>query len=149
MISNNNIHDLPSPFETSPPQVQPESCMFTVGDIVWAKVNLHPWWPCMISTPNLSNAINSRQAQKYLDESISTHSVEQGDNFIRYMNASRRHKRMLYVEFFGPMVEHAWAIESNVVAYSSGDPTEFFKGICCLTAYLNSLKMIIFTFYVT
>lgn len=113
-----------------------EPCAFAVGDVVWAKVNLHPWWPCIISTPNLSNATSTRQAQKSLETSTTTSTtstshkalVDQGDNFIRYMNASRRHKRMLFVELFGSAVEYAWAIESNVLAYEGGNPEEFFKG---------------------
>lgn len=79
----------------------------------------------MISTPNLSNATNQRQAQKSLNEN--SNSSDPGENFIRYMSASRRHKRMIYVELFGPVVEHAWSMESNILAYAGGDPDEFFK----------------------
>lgn len=83
----------------------------------------------MISTPNLSNATSEKQAGRSLSEDIdSTANEPPGDSFIRYMSASRRHKRMLYVEFFGPLVEHAWVIEANVLAYPGGDPFEFFKG---------------------
>lgn len=83
----------------------------------------------MISTPNLSNATSEKQAGRSLSEDIDSAANEPpGDSFIRYMSASRRHKRMLYVEFFGPLVEHAWVIEANVLAYPGGDPFEFFKG---------------------
>ena len=82
----------------------------------------------MISTPNLSNATSEKQAGRSLSDDIDASNEPPGDSFIRYMSASRRHKRMLYVEFFGPLVEHAWVIEANVLAYPGGDPFEFFKG---------------------
>lgn len=124
----NHRNDSPSPLDASPRSPPSEPCAFAVGDVVWAKTNLHPWWPCMISTPNLSNATNSRQAQKSFNETTITSNEHTGDSFIRYMNASRRHKRMLFVEFYGPVVEHAWAIESNILAYTGICPKEFFKG---------------------
>lgn len=100
-----------------------EPCAFGVGDVVWAKLSNHSWWPCMISTPKLAQATSPRHVD---DQSLSLSGDGGGDNYIRFMSASRRHKRMLYVEFFGPLVEHGWVIESNVLAYTGGDPDAFF-----------------------
>lgn len=95
----------------------------------------------MISTPNLASATSPRQAAKSLsDEAATATELGTGDSFIRYMNASRRHKRMLYVEFFGPFVEQAWVIEANVLAYPGGDPIEFFKSNSTFLFLFSSLK---------
>ena len=66
---------------------------FNVGNLVWAKVSGHPWWPCMISTD-------------YSE-----------DNYVKLVGAARP-KRMFYVEFFGPSVEHAWVTESCLIEYN-------------------------------
>lgn len=45
MSENNNSHHGAS-----------SSAHFKVGDIVWAKVNNHPWWPCCVSKDNLNGS---------------------------------------------------------------------------------------------
>lgn len=69
---------------------------FNIGDLVWAKLSGHPWWPCMVSA-----APNS-----------SLH--------YRLMGASRP-KRYVYVEFFGPGIEHAWISEPSLIDYQGVD----------------------------
>ena len=69
-----------------------ESVKYQVGDLVWAKVSGHPWWPCMIST----------------DASSNTHLKEVG---------TTKPRRTFYVEFFGPSVEHAWVAEGCLIEY--------------------------------
>ena len=65
------------------------------GDIVWAKVSGHPWWPCMIS--NASGASHYKHA------------------------GLNRIKLVFYVEFFGPSSEHAWIPEGCLIEYAGID----------------------------
>lgn len=65
---------------------------FNIGDLVWAKVSGHPWWPCMISIDSSEN------------------------NHVKMVGVARP-KRMFHVDFFGPSVEHAWVIESGLIEY--------------------------------
>lgn len=67
---------------------------YQVGDLVWAKVSGHPWWPCMVSRDTTADA--------------TTHCKEVG---------TTRTKRTFYVEFFGPAVEHAWVAEGCLIEY--------------------------------
>jgi hypothetical protein len=65
---------------------------FNVGNLVWAKVSGHPWWPCRIA----------------MDYSENTH--------VKLVGATRP-KKMFYVKFFGPSVEHAWVTEGCLIEY--------------------------------
>ena len=70
---------------------------FKIGDLVWAKLSGHPWWPCMIANgPNAS--------QHY-----------------RLMGGTHRQKKYVYVEFFGPTIEHAWISEASLIDYKGVD----------------------------
>jgi hypothetical protein len=70
---------------------------FIIGDLVWAKVSGHPWWPCMISQdPNENNT------------------------YMKAIGLSRP-KRLFYVEFFGPSIEHAWVAEGCLIEYKGID----------------------------
>lgn len=80
---------------------------FNVGDLVWAKVSGHPWWPCIISNPHLSLTTTIKD---YVESKTDqTH--------VKTVGASNRQKSMYYVEFFGPSIEHAWVFESCLSEY--------------------------------
>ncbi|XP_039631121.1 histone-lysine N-methyltransferase, H3 lysine-36 specific-like isoform X2 [Polypterus senegalus] len=57
---------------------------YEVGDLVWAKFNRRPWWPCKICFDPLFN----------------THS--------RMKEPSRRPCRQYYIQTFGEMLDQAW-----------------------------------------
>ena len=67
---------------------------YNVGDLVWAKVSGHPWWPCIVSLS--------------IETLPPTH--------IKYIGVTRP-KRMFFVEFFGPSIEHAWVSEGCLIDY--------------------------------
>jgi hypothetical protein len=71
---------------------------YQVGDLVWAKVSGHPWWPCMVSRDTTGESSSS----------MASHVKEVG---------TTRTKRTFYVEFFGPAVEHAWVAEGCLIEY--------------------------------
>jgi hypothetical protein len=66
---------------------------YNPGNLVWAKVTGHPWWPCVISRDG-----------------------NDGDSYFKSFG-SLRTKRMFYVEFFGPSSEHAWICEGSLLEY--------------------------------
>jgi histone-lysine N-methyltransferase NSD2 len=64
-----------------------------VGDLVWAKVSGHPWWPCIVSRD-----------------------TSDGNIFVKAVGTTRQ-KRMYFVEFFGPSTEYAWVSEGCLIEY--------------------------------
>jgi hypothetical protein len=64
-----------------------------VGDLVWAKVSGHPWWPCIVSRD-----------------------TSDGNIFVKAVGTTRQ-KRMYFVEFFGPSTEYAWVSEGSLIEY--------------------------------
>ncbi|TPP63923.1 Histone-lysine N-methyltransferase [Fasciola gigantica] len=63
---------------------------FELGDLFWAKVGSHPWWPCMIYyTPT-------------------------GESYVR----NKAGKSACYhVQFLGPLVERAWVHPGNLIPF--------------------------------
>ncbi|VDP94056.1 unnamed protein product [Echinostoma caproni] len=62
---------------------------FELGDLFWAKVGSHPWWPCMVYyTPN-------------------------GESYVR----SKGKLFSYHVQFLGPLVERAWVYTSNLIPF--------------------------------
>lgn len=51
--NNNNTNNI----QSSHPQVQQyhHELIFQLDDLVWAKLNNHPWWPCKIVKDNLNS----------------------------------------------------------------------------------------------
>jgi hypothetical protein len=78
--------------EQQPSNSSSNEIKFNIGDLVWAKVSGHPWWPCTVATDHSE------------------------DNHVKFIGAVRP-KRMFYVKFFGPSVEHAWVNESCLIEY--------------------------------
>jgi hypothetical protein len=70
-----------------------ELLKYHASDLVWAKVSGHPWWPCMISSD-----------------------VNENNAHVKSIGSSRS-KRLYFVEFFGPSVEHAWVNEGCLIEY--------------------------------
>jgi [histone H3]-lysine36 N-dimethyltransferase NSD2 len=79
---------------------------FQIGDLVWAKLSGHPWWPCMVSNP-LSSQSNTTSSL---------------NNQLHYrLVGATRPKRFVYVEFYGPARENAWISESSLIEYKGVD----------------------------
>ncbi|KAK3526082.1 hypothetical protein QTP70_014657 [Hemibagrus guttatus] len=73
---------------------------FTVGDVVWAKFNRRPWWPCRISIDPLS------------------------ESHTRMKEPSSRPCRMYFVRTFGEIVDHAWVSGQSTYAFEGGQQFE-------------------------
>jgi hypothetical protein len=71
-----------------------DSVKYNADDLVWAKVSGHPWWPCMISPD-----------------------VNENNMHVKSIGGTSRAKRLYFVEFFGPSVEHAWVNEGCLIEY--------------------------------
>lgn len=89
--------------QIAPAQEKTDEMGYILGDLVWAKVSGHPWWPCMISNSELSPTSSKNHAKTE-------------NSYVRLIGGSRP-KRSYYVQFFGPSVEHAWVPEGNIIAY--------------------------------
>ena len=77
---------------------------FSKGDLVWAKVGGHPWWPCMISSfPPPKNL-----AEVEVDNQLKNHTKSVGSN---------KAKKTFCVLFFGSAIEHAWVSDSCLINY--------------------------------
>ncbi|KAF7256463.1 hypothetical protein EG68_06396 [Paragonimus skrjabini miyazakii] len=62
---------------------------YELGDLFWAKVGSHPWWPCMIyHTPD-------------------------GESHVRQTHRSEYY----HVQFLGPLVERAWVHPNNLIKF--------------------------------
>jgi hypothetical protein len=73
---------------------------FSQGQLVWAKLNNHPWWPCRIAKEN---------------------SHESNGSHVKLIN---NNKLAYFVEFFGPSTVRAWTYEINLFYF---DGIESFK----------------------
>ncbi|XP_052226023.1 histone-lysine N-methyltransferase NSD2-like isoform X2 [Dreissena polymorpha] len=74
-----------------------------VGDLVWAKVPTHPWWPCMIS----------------YDPFTSVHT-----------KANPKRGREYHVQFFGDAAERGWIPSSNLLEFLGREKfDEYVKGL--------------------
>ncbi|VEL23956.1 unnamed protein product [Protopolystoma xenopodis] len=89
---------------------------FELGDIFWAKVGSHPWWPCMI----------------YYSPEGDCYNKNRGKTFVNH------------VQFFGPLVERAWVqaacllpFYDNVVNIMSGIPLTIEEEAESLSTFLR------------
>jgi hypothetical protein len=97
----------------------PNDAKFNVCDLVWAKVSGHPWWPCMVNTP-------AQPSQPQLPSlspqtKSSTFRPVQAQQHAKYVGGLTRPKLMIYVEFFGASVEHAWVTHNSIIEYKGVD----------------------------
>jgi hypothetical protein len=75
----------------------------TKGDLVWAKVSGHPWWPCMVSSFPPAIGLNEIES----DDQDSSHVKLVGNVKL---------KKVLFVLFF-ETCEHAWVSENFLIKY--------------------------------
>ncbi|XP_053334327.1 histone-lysine N-methyltransferase, H3 lysine-36 specific [Clarias gariepinus] len=73
---------------------------FTVGDVVWAKFNRRPWWPCRISID------------------------PQSESHTRMKEPNNRRCRMYFVRTFGEIVDQAWVPGKATFAFEGGQQFE-------------------------
>uniref|UniRef100_A0A673ZJL8 Histone-lysine N-methyltransferase, H3 lysine-36 specific n=2 Tax=Salmo trutta TaxID=8032 RepID=A0A673ZJL8_SALTR len=95
-------HGLISPVGTnsnpnSPKKKPLPAVQYLEGDLVWAKFNRRPWWPCRVTIDPL--------------EGIHTHMKV----------PSRRPCRMYYVETLGEMADHAWVPGKVTYPFTGGE----------------------------
>jgi hypothetical protein len=74
---------------------------YNLGDLVWAKVSGHPWWPCIVCS-----SLNGDEAQS---ESPPSH--------VRYASETIRSRLSYFLRLYGPLSESAWVLESNLIDY--------------------------------
>ena len=78
--------------ESSPGGSPSTSTAWLVGDIVWAKIPGHPWWPSMVAyEPNTAV-------------------------YFKYMGRTRYY----HVQFFGHEPMRGWATEKSIILYQGG-----------------------------
>ncbi|XP_037398222.1 histone-lysine N-methyltransferase NSD2 isoform X1 [Pygocentrus nattereri] len=73
---------------------------YAVGDVVWAKFNRRPWWPCRVSIEPLS------------------------ESHTRMKEPSRRPCRLYFVRTFGDIVDQAWVSGKATYPFEGGHQFE-------------------------
>lgn len=94
---------------------------FNLDDLVWAKLNNHPWWPCKIVKCK-SNLPNECDTYVKLNGEYNYFLVKYYQRF--QCNFFKGNKLMYFVEFFGSSNERSWTFDSNLFKY---DGIESFK----------------------
>ncbi|XP_041845718.1 histone-lysine N-methyltransferase, H3 lysine-36 specific [Melanotaenia boesemani] len=84
----------------SPKKKLPSAVKFLEGDLVWAKFNRRPWWPCQVTCDP--------------DQGIHT----------KMKVPSPRPCRMYYLETIGEVVERAWVLGSVILPFEGGHQFE-------------------------
>ncbi|XP_078455290.1 histone-lysine N-methyltransferase NSD2-like isoform X8 [Lampetra planeri] len=80
---------------------QENSDLYSIGDVVWAKISGHPWWPCMVSCdPKLGIHMRVKVGQV------------------------KSFTRQYHVQFFGEAAERAWVCYRSLVMFSSREQYE-------------------------
>ncbi|XP_049331192.1 histone-lysine N-methyltransferase, H3 lysine-36 specific [Astyanax mexicanus] len=73
---------------------------YAVGDVVWAKFNRRPWWPCRVSIEPLS------------------------ESHTRMKEPSRRPCRLYFVRTFGEIIDQAWVSGKATYPFEGGHQFE-------------------------
>nr|XP_032806735.1 histone-lysine N-methyltransferase NSD2-like isoform X4 [Petromyzon marinus] len=105
------VHPSTPPLPTTPPlsadkppvllSPQENSDLYSIGDVVWAKISGHPWWPCMVSCdPKLGIHMRVKVGQV------------------------KSFTRQYHVQFFGEAAERAWVCYRSLVMFSTREQYE-------------------------
>ncbi|XP_039505239.1 histone-lysine N-methyltransferase, H3 lysine-36 specific isoform X1 [Pimephales promelas] len=92
-ISPSDSHSNPS---NSPKKKQIPGVKYSDGDVVWAKFNRRPWWPCHVTT----------------DPQIEVHT--------KMKDPSRRPCRLYFVRMFGEIIDQAWVPAKATFPFEGG-----------------------------
>ncbi|XP_052430657.1 histone-lysine N-methyltransferase, H3 lysine-36 specific isoform X2 [Carassius gibelio] len=95
--SPSDSHSNPS---NSPKKKQLPGIKYSVEDVVWAKFNRRPWWPCQVAT----------------DPQIEVHT--------KMKDPSRRPCRLYFVRMFGEIVDQAWVPAKATFPFDGGHQFE-------------------------
>ncbi|XP_067244997.1 histone-lysine N-methyltransferase, H3 lysine-36 specific isoform X2 [Chanodichthys erythropterus] len=95
--SPSDSHSNPS---NSPKKKQLPGVKYSVGDVVWAKFNRRPWWPCHVTT----------------DPQIEVHT--------KMKDPSRRPCRLYFVRMFGEIIDQAWVPAKSTFPFEGGHQFE-------------------------
>ncbi|XP_050983616.1 histone-lysine N-methyltransferase NSD2 isoform X2 [Labeo rohita] len=95
--SPSDSHSNPS---NSPKKKQLPGIKYSVEDVVWAKFNRRPWWPCHITT----------------DPQIEVHT--------KMKDPSRRPCRLYFVRMFGEILDQAWVPAKATFPFEGGHQFE-------------------------
>ncbi|KAI2657018.1 Histone-lysine N-methyltransferase, H3 lysine-36 specific [Labeo rohita] len=109
--SPSDSHSNPS---NSPKKKQLPGIKYSVEDVVWAKFNRRPWWPCHITT----------------DPQIEVHT--------KMKDPSRRPCRLYFVRMFGEILDQAWVPAKATFPFEGGHQFEKLPAEAALTKRLNS-----------
>ncbi|XP_018579140.1 uncharacterized protein LOC108917152 isoform X2 [Anoplophora glabripennis] len=83
--------------------IHPGSRDFKVGDITWAQIGWHPFWPCLITK----------------EPGTSSHK--------KIFQAKRFQKEMYHVRFFGDNGRRAWISKQQIMLYSNRDDLKLLR----------------------
>uniref|UniRef100_A0A8C0YGR8 Histone-lysine N-methyltransferase, H3 lysine-36 specific n=2 Tax=Cyprinus carpio carpio TaxID=630221 RepID=A0A8C0YGR8_CYPCA len=95
--SPSDSHSNPS---NSPKKKQLPGIKYSVEDVVWAKFNRRPWWPCHVTT----------------DPQIEVHT--------KMKDPSRRPCRLYFVRMFGEIIDQAWVPAKATFPFEGGHQFE-------------------------
>lgn len=96
-----------------------EPLRYKIGDLVWAKVNNHPWWPCRVSR-DLNDSYFRFEGSQNINKNYFITFVF----FVCFVLPHKDKISMYHVDFIGPVRENGWALEINMFKY---DGIESFK----------------------
>uniref|UniRef100_A0A1B6KAF0 Histone-lysine N-methyltransferase n=2 Tax=Graphocephala atropunctata TaxID=36148 RepID=A0A1B6KAF0_9HEMI len=94
--SNEDVAKIVIKTEPQDPCIPADGCEWMVGDLAWARVGGHPFWPCVIALDPL--------------QKIYTKIVRKGRNMIS--------QRWLHVQFFGDNGRRSWLNTTAIMAYN-------------------------------
>lgn len=95
--SPSDSHSNPS---NSPKKRPLPNVKYSVGEVVWAKFNRRPWWPCQVTN----------------DPQIEVHT--------KMKDPSRRPCRLYFIKMFGEIVDQAWVPAKAMFPFEGGHQFE-------------------------
>ncbi|XP_056625113.1 histone-lysine N-methyltransferase, H3 lysine-36 specific [Triplophysa dalaica] len=97
---SNSASDSHSNPSNSPKKRTLPSVKYSFGDVVWAKFNRRPWWPCQVTN----------------DPQIEVHT--------KMKDPSRRPCRLYFIKMFGEIVDQAWVPAKAMFPFEGGHQFE-------------------------